>query len=148
MLDPCLSKQCDMGSSCRVFQDTDEAYCEPSCDLDNGGCGRYRKCELINVTCPQAPCPPLVNCLGNSSSFNYAEFRIGMLRQQTILVSYVSDVLLGTVCIHVLAQMCYIWPPASITNQNFYKGNRSAITKNLHNESTDQSSTLSTCVYI
>ena len=74
MLDPCLSKECGIGSFCRVFKDTDEAYCVPSCELDNGGCGRHQKCELIHRGCPPGPCPPLVICEGNGSSFNHADF--------------------------------------------------------------------------
>ena len=67
MLDPCLSKECPTGSSCRVFEVTGEAFCEPSCELENGGCENLQKCELVNVTCSRAPCPPVVNCRGNYS---------------------------------------------------------------------------------
>ena len=74
MLDPCLSKECPIGSSCRVFEVTGEAYCEQSCELENGGCQSHQKCELVNVTCPRAPCPPVVNCRGNYNMIHCANF--------------------------------------------------------------------------
>ena len=101
MLDPCLSKECPMGSSCRVFEVTGEAYCEPSCELENGGCERHQKCELMNVTCKRTPCPPVVSCRGNTNSFNYAHLQIEMLTQLTIL--YHPFCLISYL---VFAQMC------------------------------------------
>ena len=41
---------------------TGEAFCEPSCKLDNGGCQSDEICELETVQCVRAPCPPVVNC--------------------------------------------------------------------------------------
>ena len=74
ILDPCLSKECPIGSSCRVFEVTGEAYCEQSCELENGDCQSHQKCELVNVTCARSPCPPVVNCRGNCNMVNCADF--------------------------------------------------------------------------
>ena len=65
-----LVKGLPIGSSYRVFDVTGEAYCEQSCELENGGCKSHQKCELVNVTCPSAPCPPVVNCRGNSNKIS------------------------------------------------------------------------------
>ena len=36
---------------------------EPSCDINNGGCPKDQICQLNQVQCVQAPCPPVVECL-------------------------------------------------------------------------------------
>ena len=64
--DPCTGFVCQRGSSCKVDDQTGDAYCEPSCDLDNGGCRGDQICELQTVQCVRAPCPPIVNCRGES----------------------------------------------------------------------------------
>ena len=72
-IDPCLSKECPIGSSCKIYQVTGEAYCEQSCELESGGCQSHQKCELVNVTCARAPCPPVVNCRGNCKMVNHVK---------------------------------------------------------------------------
>lgn len=66
-VDSCTNIKCSNGSQCRVFKPTGEAYCEPSCDINNGGCPANEKCSLQPVQCIRAPCPPVVQC---SSSIN------------------------------------------------------------------------------
>ena len=61
--DPCEHFGCPTGSTCKVFQPTGEAFCQPSCDLDNGGCASNETCSLQQVQCVRAPCPPVVKCL-------------------------------------------------------------------------------------
>ena len=60
--DPCEHHKCETGSMCRVFERTSETYCEPSCDLDNGGCPANQTCSLQVAPCVRAPCPPVVKC--------------------------------------------------------------------------------------
>ena len=60
--DPCKGYSCPTGSQCEVFEPSSEAYCEASCDLNNGGCASNQKCSLQNVQCVRAPCPPVVQC--------------------------------------------------------------------------------------
>ena len=60
-IDPCATKQCARGSVCKVFF-TGEAFCEPSCDIDNGGCREDQTCDLVPVICVRAPCPPIAQC--------------------------------------------------------------------------------------
>ena len=60
--DSCCNYTCPTGSQCKVYQPTGEAFCEPSCDLDNGGRPADQTCSLQTVQCVRAPCPPTVNC--------------------------------------------------------------------------------------
>ena len=62
-LDACEIKKCQPGSRCKVFEPTGEAFCEPSCDIDNGGCPAGQSCTLLDVQCVRAPCPPVVQCM-------------------------------------------------------------------------------------
>ena len=61
-VDPCDNHMCPIGSQCKVYRPTGEAFCEPSCDLDNGGCPANQECSLQTVQCVRAPCPPVVQC--------------------------------------------------------------------------------------
>ena len=60
--DLCRNHTCPTGSQCKVYQPTGEAFCDPSCDLDNGGCPADQMCSLQTVECVRVPCPPTVNC--------------------------------------------------------------------------------------
>ena len=60
--DPCAAVKCPVGSLCKVYQPTGEPFCQPSCRVQNGGCPKNTKCELVPVECIRAPCPPEVNC--------------------------------------------------------------------------------------
>ncbi|XP_065913510.1 keratin-associated protein 16-1-like [Dysidea avara] len=60
--DPCASVRCPTGSKCEVYKPTGEVFCNPSCDLDNGGCPTGQTCSLQVVQCVRAPCPPVVQC--------------------------------------------------------------------------------------
>ena len=59
---PCANHTCPTGSRCRVFKPTGEAFCEPSCSINNGGCSANQTCSLEVVQCVRAPCPPVVKC--------------------------------------------------------------------------------------
>ena len=56
---------CPRGSQCKVDETVHQAYCEASCDLDNGGCADDEVCSLQQQqqTCTNAPCPTVVQCL-------------------------------------------------------------------------------------
>ena len=58
---------CPTGSQCKVNETAHQAYCEASCDLDNGGCPDDSICLLRQVTCESYPCPPAVQCLSKYS---------------------------------------------------------------------------------
>ena len=60
--DPCEYHECPTGSKCKVFEANGETYCEPSCDLKNGGCAANQTCSLQVVQCIRAPCPFVVKC--------------------------------------------------------------------------------------
>ncbi len=52
------------------FGGTEEAFCDPSCELDNGGCGEEEECRLAPPVCiPDRPCPFFVNCLPKGENF-------------------------------------------------------------------------------
>ena len=59
---------CSRGSQCKVDETVHQAYCEPSCDLDNGGCADNEVCSLQQQqqqqNCTSGPCPPVIQCLG------------------------------------------------------------------------------------
>jgi len=58
---------CPTGYKLKIYQPTGEPYCDPSCDVDNGGCEDDEYCSLRNVSCPQNRlCPSVVQCLGAS----------------------------------------------------------------------------------
>ena len=58
----CANRQCKNGSYCKIHEPTGQSYCEPSCDINNGGCYAEEICSLRNVTCAKEPCPPVVEC--------------------------------------------------------------------------------------
>ena len=66
---------CPTGSQCKVNQTLRQAYCEASCDLDNGGCADDRLCSLQQVMCEGYPCPPAVQCL-SKYSLEYQQLHI------------------------------------------------------------------------
>ena len=73
LTDPCTGFECPTGSQCKVYEPTDEPFCEPSCDLDNGGCSDGEMCSLVNVTCVRAPCPPAVQCTPTTGKYIYRQ---------------------------------------------------------------------------
>ncbi|XP_064398937.1 neurogenic locus notch homolog protein 3-like [Halichondria panicea] len=61
--DPCSSFRCQRGYRCQVYEPTNEAYCEPACDLFNGGCTTGTYCILRrDRACSEGPCPSLKSC--------------------------------------------------------------------------------------
>ena len=64
--DPCTYKECPKGSVCKVFEPTGEAFCDPSCNIDNGGCDDDQDCVLALPVCanpPVQPCVGFVTCV-------------------------------------------------------------------------------------
>ena len=61
--DPCATVRCANGYQCEVFKFTGEAYCQPNCSLNNGGCPADQECRLQPVVCVRAPCPPVIDCV-------------------------------------------------------------------------------------
>ena len=60
-----ITINCTRGSQCKVDETVQQAYCKPSCDLDNGGCADNEVCSLSQpVTCVDPPCPSIVQCAG------------------------------------------------------------------------------------
>ena len=79
-IDPCATVRCRNGFRCQVFQPVGDlaggpqAFCNPDCNLNNGGCPPDKECQLrptlcaFNTPCPHArlcvdpvsppPCPP------------------------------------------------------------------------------------------
>ena len=62
IVDPCKGHKCPVGSRCTIYEPTGEPFCEPSCDLNNGGCPANQECTLKAVQCATDPCPPVVEC--------------------------------------------------------------------------------------
>ncbi|XP_064398538.1 uncharacterized protein LOC135345114 [Halichondria panicea] len=61
--DPCSTFRCQRGYRCQVYEPTNEAYCEPACDLFNGGCTTGTYCILRrDRDCNEGPCPSLKSC--------------------------------------------------------------------------------------
>lgn len=58
--DPCIFVRC---FPCKVDRDSGRAFCEPSCDINNGGCRDDQICKLKEVQCVTTPCPPQVECI-------------------------------------------------------------------------------------
>ena len=52
-----------MGSVKKSFPVTGEEYCDPSCDIDNGGCDIDKICSLGKPNCIEQPCIGVVTCL-------------------------------------------------------------------------------------
>lgn len=52
---------CPAGHRCEV--ENGEAFCQPDCSLNNGGCLLGQECRLNQVRCARAPCPPVVECI-------------------------------------------------------------------------------------
>ena len=70
LTDSCTGFECPTGSQCKVYEPTGEAFCEPSCDLNNGGCPANQRCSLETVQCVRAPCPPVVKCTPRTRKYN------------------------------------------------------------------------------
>ena len=69
-IDLCATKKCPNGYQCMVFElgPTREAYCQPNCSLNNGGCPADQECRIKPVYCVRAPCPPFVECVEKTTA--------------------------------------------------------------------------------
>ena len=68
--DSCDSIECDKGEACRIFSTTGEAYCDPDCSVENGGCEADQICIQALALCSinsRSPCPGAVACVDNNS---------------------------------------------------------------------------------
>ena len=60
-----ITISCSRWEQCKVDETVHQAYCEPSCHLNNGGCSDDEICSLLKpVTCTNGPCPSRVLCAG------------------------------------------------------------------------------------
>ena len=55
---------CANNSYCYIYSVTGRPYCVPSCELNNGGCGKDQQCKTVRAHCHYhtKPCPPKVKC--------------------------------------------------------------------------------------
>ena len=52
-----VEQHCPPGTIRRICEETNETYCEYSCDIDNGGCAEGFQCEQVKVpTCNPGQC--------------------------------------------------------------------------------------------
>jgi hypothetical protein len=58
---PCDLVRCRPHQQCRVWPWTGEPYCADTCR--NFPCPHGTRCELTQVTCVRAPCPPVAQCV-------------------------------------------------------------------------------------
>ena len=56
----CSRVHCANGFRCKVSKGV--AFCNPDCNLKNGGCASNQLCSLKNVICIRSPCPPIRIC--------------------------------------------------------------------------------------
>ena len=63
LTDPCAVVLCPVGYICKVDEATGKPFCDPSCELKNGGCAANEKCTLVEVQCITTPCPPIIKCI-------------------------------------------------------------------------------------
>lgn len=89
-LDPCSLIDCPVGSACKVFEETGEGFCEPSCELQNGGCAKDQTCELMDVTCVREPCPLVVVCQDNreTACWSYVILIVPFCHQHNVNKSF------------------------------------------------------------
>lgn len=53
-------------------------YCEPSCNVNNGGCPDGMECMLRNVQCTRAPCPKVVECVATQMKGDAVHIQLSM----------------------------------------------------------------------
>ena len=58
-----ININCPRGTHCKVDETVHQAYCEASCDLDNGGCDDNEVCFLLQESCISDPCSLVAQCL-------------------------------------------------------------------------------------
>ena len=61
---PCKTAICSNKTKCEEYPSSPRrSICQPSCDIQNGGCPHGDKCSLVNSTdCIVQPCPLTVKC--------------------------------------------------------------------------------------
>ena len=73
-----ITINCPRGTHCKVDETVHQAYCEGSCNLNNGGCSDNEVCSLLQpVTCEDAPCPSVVQCTGELHTNTFCIFVTG-----------------------------------------------------------------------
>ena len=73
--DPCSALECPVGSARKVFPPTGEEYCDPSCDIDNGGCDDDVMCFLGLPPCFEQPCIGEIYCFFEGTIYMYMYVR-------------------------------------------------------------------------
>ena len=51
----CDRLDCSPNAVCKIFEPTGEAFCEPSCSLNNGGCQDGETCSVVGEECERCP---------------------------------------------------------------------------------------------
>jgi hypothetical protein len=59
--DPCARIDCQPWQECRIYEPMGEPFCADTCD--GFECPPGTHCELIDVACIRAPCPPMADCI-------------------------------------------------------------------------------------
>ena len=66
-VDPCATVLCANGYICKLDETTRRPFCDPSCEINNGGCQVDEECRLIQVECFTDPCPPVIECVAQQT---------------------------------------------------------------------------------
>ena len=61
-LSDCSKLECDPGHKCEVFEPTGQPFCNPTCEVDNGGCGDDECSEQRTCSDPDQLCYTVVIC--------------------------------------------------------------------------------------
>ena len=62
---PCEENPCLLGTNCEFNPFSGEVFCNPTCDVDNGGCGANEICQEGTASCePLTPCLRTIVCIG------------------------------------------------------------------------------------
>jgi hypothetical protein len=56
----CAAVRCSAFQECKIYEPTGEAYCADTCE--GRTCPKGQMCELQEVQCIRAPCPPVARC--------------------------------------------------------------------------------------
>ena len=61
--DMCATIRCPAGTRCKINEQNGNAFCEASCEYENGGCSDSEICRMRPVQCITAPCFEVVECV-------------------------------------------------------------------------------------
>ena len=105
-LSDCSQIECEPGHQCEVFPPTGQPFCNPTCQVDNGGCDPiYQLCGQKGGGClnnPNEPCKDVVECVYKGQFDNkitstntystkfYSGWKIGTFLRTSCTVRYIS----------------------------------------------------------